>query len=88
MAAFVRIVIFGFAFLTAVYVIAFLWSRSVRAGRLRKEWRDSGGIGDMETYVRQGLERQDGQVRRRLVVLVYVIPVAVMVAVIYISNFL
>ena len=88
MAAFLRLIIFGALFLTAVYFILYLWSRSVRADRLRREWEETGRVGDRDTYVQAGLERRDAVVRRRLVVVVYVIPAVVVISVIYVTNFL
>ncbi|EAQ03190.1 hypothetical protein OB2597_13638 [Pseudooceanicola batsensis HTCC2597] len=75
--------------LTAIYITLSLWSRQVRKAKLRKAWeagdREFGD--DRESYVRRGLEAYDDSFRRKLILLVYVVPVAVIAYIIYAVNY-
>jgi len=83
-----RLLIFGFLFLSLVYVVVSLWSRSVRAAKLRSEWIGSGQPGDKESFVQGGLKEYDGSIRRKLILLVYIVPVAIVGTIIYMTNFM
>ncbi|WP_101067624.1 hypothetical protein [Roseovarius salinarum] len=83
-----RLVIFGFLFLTAVYVVVSLWSRSVRKRKLRREWEEIGRPGDRDAYVRAGMEDYDHSLRRKALLLVYIVPVLAVLTIIYVVNFM
>lgn len=87
MAALARLIIFGFIALTVIYVSLSLWSRAVRREKLEARWAEKGRIGDREAFVRRGLERYDGSVRRKLLLGVYVVPICVVAAIIYFVNY-
>lgn len=87
MAALARLVIVGFIVLTVIYVSLSLWSRAVRRERLEQRWAEKGRIGDREAFVRRGLDRYDGSIRRKLLLGVYVVPTVVVAAIIYLTNF-
>lgn len=87
MLALFRLLIFGFIFLTIIYVGVSLWSRSVRAEKLRREWEDGGRPGDKDAYIREGMEEYAGSLRRKLILLVYIIPVVTVAVIIYVTNF-
>lgn len=87
MIALLRFAILGFVVLTVVYVSVSLYSRSVRKGRLEREWDEEIGVGDREAYVREGLEAYDHSLRRRLILLVYIVPAIVVGTIIYIVNY-
>ncbi len=82
-----RLVIIGFVVLTIIYVALSLYSRAVRREKLEKRWDEEGRPGDMESFVREGLERYDNSVRRKLILGVYVIPICVVTGIIYYMNF-
>ncbi len=82
-----RLVIIGFVVLTIIYVALSLYSRAVRRDKLEKRWDEEGRPGDMENFVREGLERYDNSVRRKLILGVYVIPICVVTGIIYYMNF-
>ena len=85
--ALARLILIGGIFLTLIYVALSIWSRSVRASKLRREWEDTGRPGNRDAFVEQGLRDYDGSLRRKLILGVYVIPVTVVSVIIYLTNF-
>lgn len=81
-----RFVIIGFVALTVIYISVSLYSRSVRRAKLELEWDDEGMEGDKQAWVREGLEDYDHSLRRKLILLVYVIPVVIVGTIIYVVN--
>ena len=77
----------GFIVLTVVYFALSLYSRSVRRGKLRRKWRDGPRLVDRDTFVRRGLQRYDRSIRRKLILGVYIVPVALIGLIIYLTNF-
>lgn len=76
----------GAVSLTVVYWIVAVYARSVRREGLENEF-DGGGIpGLREDHIAAGLATYEHGLRRRLVLLVYVIPVALIVTIAYIVN--
>lgn len=88
MFGFIPVFVVGFVALTVVYVIVSFWSRQVRRGKLKKRWEEEGRPGDRETYVEAGLEDYDDSFRRKLILLVYIVPLAVIAAIIYAVNYM
>ncbi|MDX1784598.1 hypothetical protein [Roseovarius sp. ZX-A-9] len=87
MLALLRLMVFGFLFLSVIYVALSLYSRSVRSAKLRQQWEDDGRPGERDAFVAAGLKEYDGSVRRKLILLVYIVPIAVMSTIIYLTNF-
>lgn len=87
MFGFIRLFILLFVVLTVIYVSLSFYSRAVRRSKLRKKWQDGKQLVDRDTFVQRGLERYDGSIRRKLILLVYIIPVAVIALIIYLTNF-
>ncbi len=87
MFAFVRLFIIGFVILTVIYAGVSLWSRQVRRGKLKRRWKEEGRPGEREAYIKAGLEEYDDSFRRKLILLVYIIPLAVVGTIIYVVNF-
>lgn len=89
MIALARLFLILFVAMTVVYVTVSLWSRQVRKRKLRAAWdagdREYGEERDL--YVRRGLEDYDDSFRRKLILLVYVVPVAVITYIIYVVNY-
>ena len=88
MAAFARLVFFGFLFLTAIYVVISIWSRSVRREKLEREWHEQGRPGDKDAYIKAGMTDYENSLRRKLILLVYVIPTVAVAVIIYVTNFM
>lgn len=81
-----RLIIVGFVALTIIYLCLSWYSRSVRRQKLEEEWHQN-PQGDKQAFVEQGLEDYDGSLRRKLIWGVYVVPTALVVLIIYLTNF-
>tara|TARA_R110002124_G_scaffold11974_6_gene56853 strand:+ start:22930 stop:23199 length:270 start_codon:yes stop_codon:yes gene_type:complete len=83
-----RLFLILFVVLTVIYVSVSLWSRQVRKRKLTREWREGEtGGDDMQAFIRKGLEEYDDSFRRKLILLVYIVPVAVIAYIIYVVNY-
>jgi len=74
--------------LTVVYVVLSLYFRAVRKAKLKRYWKERGLTSDREAYVRRGLKRYDGSIRRKLILLVYIIPLGAIALLVYVTNFM
>ncbi len=90
MMGFIRLIVAGFLVLTLIFVCVSLYSRSVRRERLEKEWdanRPEGADDARRSaYVESGMAEYFSGFRRRLVLLVYVVPAVAVAIIIYITN--
>lgn len=87
MIAIIRLAFFGFIGLSVVYWLVSVYSRSVRRERLEQEF-DAGGVaGVRDDYIKAGMDHYQHGLRRKLIVLVYVIPAMVAVLTIYFVNY-
>ncbi|MCK0151523.1 hypothetical protein MWU54_15885 [Marivita sp. S6314] len=82
-----RLLVIGFLVLSVVYICVSLYSRAVRRDKLEKEWDEDIQQGDRETFVEAGLREYDGSLRRKLILGVYIVPLTLMSAIIYFTNF-
>ncbi|MAQ85268.1 hypothetical protein [Psychromarinibacter halotolerans] len=86
----VRLIVFGFIGLSIVYGLVWLYSRSVRREKLEKAWdADNPEGGDSEArahYVEEGMKDYHASIRPKLILLVYIIPAAMVVAVLILTN--
>ena len=83
-----RLLFFLLIVLTVVYVLLSFYSRAVRKSKLRRHWKQKGLSVDRETYVRRGLKKYDGSIRRKLILLVYIIPLGAIGLLVYVMNFM
>lgn len=87
---FVRLVVFGFIALSVIYLSISFYSRSVRRERLEKEFDennpDGGEPGARDAFVATGVAEYNSSFRPKLIGLVYVIPVVVVSAIVYVTN--
>ena len=86
-----RAAVLAFVLLSVVYVIVSIYSRSVRREKLEKDWdSDPEKLGaessERDTYIKAGLNAYRHSLRRKLIVLVYIIPMAVVLATAYAVN--
>ena len=81
-----RLAFIGFVLLTVVYLLVALYSRSVRRERLEKRF-DAGGVdGERETYIEAGMVAYHNGLRRRLILLVYIVPIIAAMVTAYFVN--
>lgn len=86
MIAILEALVLGALVLTVVYVLVGIYARSVRRERLEKEW-DAGGVpGEREAFIEQGMAAYAHSLRRRLILLVYVIPALAVAVIVYLVN--
>lgn len=82
-----RLVIFGFLALSVIYLLVTIYARSVRREELEKEF-DAGGIeGNRDAFIDSGMKVYHGSLRRKVLLLVYVVPMAVVGLTIYFVNY-
>jgi len=87
MLQFLRLAVFGFLFLSILYVGVSIYSRVQRWRKLKRDWAEQGMEGDFDAYMREGLEEYDSSLRRKLILLIYIVPVVGVITIIYIMNF-
>lgn len=86
----IYLVVFGFVGLSAVYVLVAVYSRSVRRERLEKHWDahppEGADADDRRAYIEAGMAAYHRGFRRKLIVLVYIIPVIAVAVIIFLTN--
>lgn len=85
----IRLVVVGFLAMTAVYVLVSLYSKSVRREKLEKDWDGENPGGDpaaRTAFVEQGMAAYRSGFRKKLILLVYVIPTVVVIATLILTN--
>lgn len=87
MIGFIRLAVFGFLFLSVIFVCLSFYSRAVRKGKLRAEWAEGDRQVDEDSFVDEGLKEYEGSLRRKLIWGVYVVPMVVIMLIIYLTNF-
>jgi len=73
--------------LSVVYLCLSLYSRSRRKEKLREEWEETDKSGDWTAFKREGLQKYDRSLRAKLIWGVYIVPIAVIGFLVYITNF-
>ncbi|MCM2563056.1 hypothetical protein M8756_13030 [Lutimaribacter sp. EGI FJ00015] len=87
MLALARLLIIGFVVLTVIYLSLSLYSRSVRRGKLEREWDEEIHTGDRDAFIEEGMRAYDGSLRKKLILGVYVLPLVTVTIIIYLTNF-
>lgn len=88
MIALARLLILLFFALSILYIIISIRSRQIRKRKLRSEWREKGQVGAEEDFLREGLADYDSSLRKKLILLVYIVPLAVIAYIVYAVNFM
>lgn len=87
---FVRLVVFGFIALSVIYFAISIYSRSIRREKLEDSWAEQNpGSEDMQAraeYVQAGLVEYNTGIRPKLILLVYVVPTAIILTILTITN--
>lgn len=83
----IRLFALVFIVLSVIYVSLSLYSRSVRRDKLEQEWDEAPRDGDRDAFIREGLEDYDSSLRRKLILGVYIVPVAIVGTIIYLVNY-
>ncbi len=82
----IRLAFGAFVGLTVVYLLVSVYSRSVRREKLEKRFDDGGVAGDRDAYIDAGMIKYRHGLRRRLIVLVYIVPIIAAATTAYFVN--
>jgi hypothetical protein len=85
-----RLLVFGFLGLSVVYWAVSLYSRSVCRERLENDWAEE-HPGEEESpernaFIEEGMIRYQSGLRRKLILLVYIIPAVLVVVAVVVTN--
>lgn len=90
MIGFLRFAVFGLIGMTVLYWLLRIYFRSTRREELEKEWDgdhpDGGDPDARNAYIEAGMERYGRSLRAKLIWLVYVIPTAAVLALLFLYN--
>ena len=83
----VRLVVFGFLFLSIIYLSLSWYSRSVRREKLENAWDEEQPEGvSRDEYVANGITDYNEGLRPKLLLLVYVVPTVLVGTIVYLTN--
>ncbi|MGR3761614.1 hypothetical protein ACUXV3_16020 [Roseobacteraceae bacterium NS-SX3] len=88
MFGFLRLFLILVIVLTVIYGAVSLYSREVRRAKLKRRWKDKGLTGDRDAFIQRGLKQYDRSFRRKLILLVYIIPLGAIALLVYVINFM
>ncbi len=85
-----RLLVFGFVGLSVVYWVVSLYSRSVCRERLENEWAEDhpGEENSLErdAFIEEGMLSYQSGLRRKLILLVYIIPALLVAVAVVVTN--
>ena len=88
---FLKLIIFGVIGLSAIYWLVSVYSRSVRREKLEKQWDTDplpdASREDRDAYIEQGMVEYEQGFRKKLILLVYVVPIVFIVTIFILTNF-
>ena len=87
MIAIIRLAVFGFIGLSVVYLVVSVYSRSERREKLEKQFDAGDVVGIRDAYIEAGMQAYRHGLRRKLILLVYVIPAVVVAVTVYLVNY-
>ena len=84
---FVRLIVGGFIVLSITYFCVSLYSRSIRREKLENWWDEAPVEGQTrEAYIREGMAKYESGLRKKLLLLIFVIPPIVVGTIISFIN--
>ena len=91
MIALIRLAVLGFIALSVLYLMVGTYSRSVRREKLEKHWdaNPPEGQGDTErrAYIEAGMRAYEHGLRKRMIWLVFIIPMIIFAVIVYLVDF-
>ncbi len=72
--------------LTFVYVCLFFYWRAGVRMRLEEEWQGAEAPGDKESWIDTRLAAKEKQIHRRLILLVYIVPIVAISLFVILTN--
>ncbi len=93
MIALFRLAVFGLIFLTILYFLVSLYSRSVRREKLEGWAQEKITAGELDeaargSFVEDGMRDYEGSLRKKLIWGVYVVPICMAMVMLYVTNFM
>ena len=86
----IRLAFFMLLGLTVVYLVTAVYSRSVRREKLEKRWEAEGlaerAAENRDAYVEKGMQAYEKGLKRRLLWLIYIIPMVAFSVIFFYSN--
>lgn len=82
----IRLAFFMLIGLTIAYFLASVYSRSVRREKLEKHWQSAALEGDREAFIARGMQAYEKGLKRRLLWLIYIIPMIAFNAIFFYVN--
>ena len=91
MFGFIRLGILGFIALSVIFWLVRIYARSLRREALEEEWdkaeAQGTALGPREIYIEIGMKNYERSLLRKLIWLVYILPLALVAGVIYLMNY-
>lgn len=87
MTGFLRLGIVLLVGLTVLYFLLSIYGRSLARERLEKRWDGGRGRGSRDHFIQLGLKKYERSARKRLLILVFVVPIVTIFTLIYVLNF-
>ncbi|WP_210528914.1 hypothetical protein [Rubellimicrobium arenae] len=84
--AFLRPLVLFALFLVVLYAVLSVWLRLRERRRLSREWRNGDQLVDEDIFVDEGMAAYDHSLRKRLLWLVIVGPMAGLLVLLYVLN--
>lgn len=88
--SFVRLVVFGFLALSVIYLSLSVYFRSVRRENLEDDWAENhptgGDQSDRDDYIEREMNEYAGSIRKKLILLVYIVPLIAIAVIQYLTN--
>jgi hypothetical protein len=81
-----RLAVVAYAGLTVLYLLIWLYARSLRRERLEKTWDAGEGEGERAAFVEAGMQAWRKGLHQRLFLLIYILPTLAFAAVFYVLN--
>jgi len=86
MIGFLRPILLFFVLLVAVHLVLRLWLRLRERRRLGQDWEESDRLVDRDIYLQTGMAEYDRSLRKRLLWLTIVAPMAGLLLLLYLVN--
>ncbi|AWD23402.1 hypothetical protein C5F44_09445 [Fuscovulum blasticum DSM 2131] len=87
MIGWLRLMAFALVGLTIIYFFVGLYSRSVRREKLEKRWVSEGLEGDRDAWIEEGMKAYDRGLKKKLLWLIYILPLTAATVAFYVVNF-
>lgn len=90
MLALIRLAVFGLIALTILFWLVRIYARSLRREALEEDWDGSAELQAGQTredFVEAGLRDYEKSLLRKLIWLVYILPIALVALIVYLMNY-